>query len=388
MNSLREIVESSPSVRHLAFSIDSTKAEPQPLAPARWDWSKVRRVLVIRLRSIGDTVLTTPSLFALKRFLPEAQIDILLEDWVAPVLEGSDLVDRIITIPRESTSARARIARELRANRYDVVYNLHGGTTATFLTRATGAKHRVGFAHYQYARLHNHVAPSSLEIWQRPTLHSVEQQLALIGWTGVPVTDRPGTQLAVTHEALTSAARKLAGAGFEGFDKGEPFAIIHPTAAFDTKQWAIHNFSNVTAELDTRGLTPVVIVSPQEIASLESVIGLSLGRVVGLSNLSLPEVTALSSRAHLFVGNDSGIAHIAAAAGAPCVVIFGSSNRNHWRPWTTQPNEVVFEEFPCQPCHGYFCAEFEKPECILRVPVERVISAIDRVLRQTKSNQS
>jgi heptosyltransferase-3 len=388
MNSLREIVESSPSVRHLAFSIDSTKAEPQPLAPARWDWSKVRRVLVIRLRSIGDTVLTTPSLFALRRFLPEARIDILLEDWVAPVLEGSDLVDRVITISRESTSARARIARELRANRYDVVYNLHGGTTATFLTRATGAEHRVGFAHYQYARLHNHVAPSSLEIWQRPTLHSVEQQLALIGWTGVPVTDRPGTQLAVTDNALASAAAKLVGAGFEGLDKGEPFAVIHPTAAFDTKQWATENFASVAAELHTRGLTPIVIVSPQETASLKSLINFSSNRIVALSNLSLPEVTALTSRARLFVGNDSGIAHIAAAAGAPCVVIFGSSNRNHWRPWTTQPNEVVFEELPCQPCHGYFCAEFEKPECILRVPVERVVSAIDRVLRQIKSNQS
>jgi heptosyltransferase-3 len=388
MNSLREIVESSPSVRHLAFSIDSTKAEPQPLAPARWDWSVVRRVLVIRLRSIGDTVLTTPSLFALRRFLPEAQIDILLEDWVAPVLEGSDLVDRVITIPRESTSARARIARELRANRYDVVYNLHGGTTATFLTRATGAKHRVGFAHYQYARLHNHVAPSSLEIWQRPTLHSVEQQLALIGWSGVPVTDRPGTQLAVTGDAFASAARKLAAAGFVGFHQGEPFAIIHPTAAFDTKQWATRNFASIAAEMHTRGLTPVVIVSPQETATLESLINFSSTRVVGLNNLSLPEVTAMASRARLFVGNDSGIAHIAAAAGAPCVVIFGSSNRNHWRPWTTQPNEVVFEELPCQPCHGYFCAEFEKPECILRVPFERVVSAIDRVIRQTKSNQS
>ena len=73
-----------------------------------------------------------------------------------------DLIDRVITLPKESTSARARVARELRAARYDVVYNLHGGTTATFLTRATGAKHRVGFENYQYARLHNHVAPSPL----------------------------------------------------------------------------------------------------------------------------------------------------------------------------------------------------------------------------------
>src|SRR5438874_4340129 len=139
MNSLREIIESSPSVRHLAFTTERENDEPQPLGPALWDWSAVKRVLVVRLRSIGDTVLTTPSLFALRRFLPQAQIDIVLEDWVAPVLEGSDLVDKVIAIPRESKAARARLARELRAANYDVVYNLHGGTTSTFLVRATGA---------------------------------------------------------------------------------------------------------------------------------------------------------------------------------------------------------------------------------------------------------
>ena len=229
MNSLREIIESSPSVRHLAFANKLEGDEPQALAPPRWDWSQVRRVLVVRLRSIGDTVLTTPSLFALRRFLPQAQLDILLEDWVAPVLEGSDLVDRVIEIARDSKTGRARLARELRASHYDVVYNLHGGTTATLLTRATSAKHRVGFLHYQYARLHNHAAPSSLEIWQRPRLHSVEQQLALIGWTGVPVTDRPPTRLAVTDGALLSISEKLRAAGWEGEDK--PFAVIHPAAA-------------------------------------------------------------------------------------------------------------------------------------------------------------
>src|SRR5207302_11461953 len=133
MNSLREIIESSPSIRHLAFATNFESEEPQPLAAARWDWSTVRRVLVVRLRSIGDTVLTTPSLFALRRFLPQAQIDVLLEDWVAPVLDGSPLVDRVISIPRHSYAARARIARDLRRTDYEVVYNLHGGTTATFL---------------------------------------------------------------------------------------------------------------------------------------------------------------------------------------------------------------------------------------------------------------
>jgi len=383
MNSLREIIESSPSVRHLAFGNQSPADEPQPLGPARWDWSKVRRVLVVRLRSIGDTVLTTPSLFALRRFLPDTQIDILLEDWVAPVLEGLDLVDHVIAMARDSKTARARIARELRASRYDVVYNLHGGTTATLLTRATGAKHRVGFEHYQYARLHTDVAPSSLEIWQRPSLHSVEQQLALIGWTGVPVTDRPPTRLVVTEASLLSVTEKLRAAGCEDLTDGKPFAVVHPTAAFDTKQWATENFARVAEELAARGLTPVAIVSPKEAPVVDSLKQQSSAPIIGLSDLSLPEVTALASRARLFVGNDSGIAHIAAAAGASCIVVFGSSNIAHWRPWTTRPSEVVREEMPCQPCHGYFCAEFEKPECILRVPVERVTGAIDRILKHS-----
>ena len=91
---------------------------------------------------------------------------------------------------------------------------------------------------------------------------------------------------------------------------------------------------------------------------------------------------ALAARARIFVGNDSGIAHIAAAVDTPCVVIFGSSNVAHWRPWTRNKNEVVREEMSCQPCHGYFCAEFEKPQCILNVPVERVVAAIDRVMKE------
>ena len=375
MNSLREIVESSPSIRHLAFG--SERAEPEPLAPARWEWNQIRRILVVRLRSVGDTVLATPSLFSLRRFLPFAQIDILLEDWVAPVLEGSDLINRVMTVPRSGQSARARVARELRAARYDVVYNLHGGTTATFLTRATGAKYRVGFEHYQYARLHNHAAPSAAKLWGRSQLHSVEQQLALLGWTGVPVTDRPPTQLTITAKADQAVTDRLRAANVDG-----PFVLIHPSAAFDTKRWAAEKFALVTEELAARGFKSVITVKDDEAQILESIAAQSTAPLTAMKALSLPEVAALATRSKLFLGNDSGIAHIAAAVGTPSVVIFGSSNRAHWRPWTTKPNEIVFEEMPCQPCPGYSCAEFEKPECILRVPVERVVAAIDRVLQQ------
>lgn len=354
---------------------------PRPLAPARWDWSEVRRVLFVRLRSIGDTVLATPSFYALRRLLPGARIDVLLEDWVAPLLEGSPEVDHVVTVRRKSKSSRLSVARSLRAEKYDVVYNLHGGSTAALLTRATGARHRVGYADYAYASLHNHAAPPSSELWGRAKTHSAEQQLALLGWTGVPVTDRPATHLAVTHAAAASAARRLREMGL---DEGNAFVLVHPAAAFETKTWAAEKFGRVVEHLAARGLASVAVAGPCESGVLEEVRAHTRAPLASFTDLSLPELTAVASRAALFIGNDSGVAHVAAAVGVPSVVVFGSSNVAHWRPWSKVAAEVVREEMPCAPCPGYTCSEFDAPECIRRVSVERVTAAVERVLEESR----
>ena len=378
MNRLRDIVESSPHLRVIEtqamYGLQGQDAA-QSLSPPRWDWSEVRKVLLVRLRSIGDTVLATPSALALKRFLPNAEIDILVEDWVAPVLEDHPHINNVVVLERGGLIARARVARELRSAGYDVVYNLHGGTTATFLTRATGARHRVGFKTYQYAQLHNHQAPSPLLLWGQQQTHSAEQQLALLGWTGVPVTDRPQSSLSISAEAVASINQRLA--SDQLLDR--KIALIHPAAAFATKRWAAENFARVAEFLAESGFAPVAIVGPHEKEVIDNLLAASSVHIVSY-DLSLPEVTALAARSQIFVGNDSGIAHIAAAVGTPSVVVFGSSNRAHWRPWNRGVAEVVFEEMPCQPCHGYFCEKFPEPECILRVPVARVIAAIERTL--------
>jgi predicted lipopolysaccharide heptosyltransferase III len=366
-------------MRNLAMHSLRGEESPQPLAAARWDWQKVARVLVIRLRSIGDTVLSTPSLTALKRFLPHARIDILLEDWVAPVLAGSPHADNVITMEGGNVAARARVAARLRSSHYDVVYNLHGGTTATLLTRATGAPHRIGYESYQYSWLHNHRSPSSSFLWGREKTHSVEQQLALLGWTGVPVSDRPPTHLAVTEAADSTIANRLRTQGIEG----AAFVVIHPAAAFATKQWAATNFARVADALASRGLAIVAVSGANQLPIVDELRRNSTAEILPLTNLSLPEVTALLARARLFVGNDSGVAHMAAAVGTPSVVVFGSSNTAHWQPWARAASEFVLEEMDCQPCHGYFCEKFEQPECIKRVPVDRVLAASERVLRES-----
>ncbi|MCY7348630.1 MAG: glycosyltransferase family 9 protein [Pyrinomonadaceae bacterium] len=340
------------------------------------DWSKVQRVLVVRLRSIGDTVLSTPSLIALKRFLPDAQIDVLLEDWVAPVLDGFDAVDNVLTVSRNDKKSRLETALKIRRNKYDVAFNLHGGTTATLFVRASGAKYRVGFASYQYNFLYTHLAPSPLEFWKTVHAHSAEQQLALLGFVGVPVEDKPKSRLTVTQKEKAEIDLFL---HVYGIDE-EKIALIHPVAAFDTKQWATENFAKIIDYLASSGIFSVVVATPKEENVMKELSEITSAIFHGFTDLTLPEITALASKAKIFIGNDSGIAHIAAAVNTPSVVIFGSSNINHWRPWTNAPHEIVYEKMPCQPCAGYFCKEFAEPECIKRVSVESVIEAMEKVL--------
>jgi ADP-heptose:LPS heptosyltransferase len=357
------------------------------------DWSKVQRVLVVRLRSIGDTVLATPSLIALRRFLPDARIDILLEDWVAPVLEGFDAVDNVLTVSRNDKKSRLKTAWQILRTRYDVAINLHGGTTATFFVSASRAKHRIGLASYQYNFLYTHLAPSPLEFWQTEHTHSAEQQLALLGFVGVPVLDRPRSHLVATEQAIKSLKEKINDAMTQqhndatqllpkiNFDKSR-IALIHPTAAFDTKQWATENFARVAEFLYEKNLSTVAVATPQERGVLENLRQSSRVPVLSYDDLTLPEIIALASRAKIFVGNDSGIAHMAAAVNTPSVVIFGASNINHWRPWTNAPNEIVYAQEACNHPLDEIRKGSENPKCIRCVTVEAVCVAIQRVLER------
>ncbi len=325
-------------------------------------------VLVVRLRSIGDTVLTTPALDALRRFLPNARIDILLEDWVAPVLQDFDAVDNILSFKKDDLKSRLKTAWQIRREKYDAVINLHGGTTSGFFVRASSAKYRIGYDFYRYQNFYTHIFPIAdcIKFWQTDKLHSAEQMLGLLGLADIPVKDKPKSRLNV----ITNYQSPITN-----------YALIHPVAAFDTKQWATENFARTAEFLSEKGLQIVAVATKKEREVLEKLQQLSKVPIKTFDDLSLPEITALAANAEIFVGNDSGIAHIAAAVQTPSVVIFGSSNRTHWRPWTNAPNEIVYENLPCQPCDGYFCKEFDAPKCILSVKTESVFQAIEKVLK-------
>ena len=123
-----------------------------------------------------------------------------------------------------------------------------------------------------------------------------------------------------------------------------------------------------------QGLDPLILAGPSEGHLLAG-----LREFERFDHLPLPEMMSLLRGAEVFVGNDSGPAHVAAAFGVPCVVIFGSSNSRVWHPWKTR-YEVVETAWECKPCPGDRCYAFDEPRCILTVEVERVKRAVQAVL--------
>ena len=335
------------------------------------DWSTVRRVLLVRLRSIGDTVLMTPCLAALKNFRPGLEITAVSEPLSAPLLEDHPLIDRLLVVSSD-LGARARLVGELRRARFDVGVNLHGGTTAMFLTRLSGARHTTAYEDYRYAGLLTCPAPAPDHILKRRQIHSVEQQLALLYWLGVPPTAAPPLSLQVSEAAIRSIGERLAAGIRKTQTSGRRFAVLAPAAAMESKRWPTAAFARVSEHIAGRwGLPSVVIAGPGQESIARRLASLSQTGPQVITGLGLKEVMALISLSSLFVGNDSGPMHIAAAFRRPVVGLFGSSNADVWRPWSEAPARVV------QAAAG------ADPETRIRdIPVEAVTGAVDEVMEE------
>jgi ADP-heptose:LPS heptosyltransferase len=347
------------------------------------DWTAARGVLLVRLRSIGDTVLMTPCLVALKAWRPDLHVAVVSEPLAAPILEDHPLVDRLF-VTGTSLADRARLVRQLRRARYDVAFNLHGGTTATTLARLSGAQWTVGYRGYRHSQRLDLRAPDPDVILGRKQLHSVEQQLALLHWAGVPwPAARPQLRIAIASDAERRAREKLA-AACRAEGHGTPtsdeiqqgrFAIVAPAAAFESKRWTEAGFIEVAAHLRNQWrLASVVVAGPGQ-EQLAATVAKRAG-AVQLYGLTLKELMALINRSRAFIGNDSGPMHIAAALNRPLVAVFGSSNRAVWHPWTDSPYRVVGaggqKDTNTPDADGSFA--------IRRVPASEVIAAVNEVL--------
>ncbi len=264
------------------------------------------RIAVIRLRSLGDCVLTTPALALLKAHRPDLQVAVVVEDRFREVFEGNPDVERILP---PQAGALLRWGPRM-------VLNLHGGTRSMALTMASRAPLRAGFAHHRYGFLYSDKIPRAQEILgEERAVHTAEHIASAVFWLGV------------RRHPIPRA--KLAAAKLPEFVRGG-YAVLHPFASEPAKTWPAERFLAVAAHLRTAcDLEPVFVAgSADDTSAFESF------RV--WRGAPLNEVKSLMAGAQIFIGNDSGPAHIAAAFGVPVVAVFGASNPATWAPWRTE----------------------------------------------------
>jgi heptosyltransferase III len=345
----------------------------------------VSNILIVRIRSLGDSILALPMLNALHGWRPDLQIDVLSEAPFAPVFFNQPAVHDTLSLRARNTNlpgwSRWRACREIRRRRYGAVLNLHGGSTSLFFTATSGAGIKVGQYKYRQAWLYHALIPSPFTVWQRSDLHTVEDQLTFLRWLNIPIPERPTCRLSLDDSCRTRVHKRLAALKI----RPASYFMIHATATLNSKQWPEKKFAELGDHLADRYAMPVIFTA----GTSEGQVLLDIGRHAKLchqywSDLGLSDLFALIEGCRLFIGNDSGPMHAAAALGKPVVVIWGSSNFQVWHPWQTE-HEVIRLDFPCMPCPGYTCTAFGNPRCIEEVPVDAVCNACGRFMSDFRS---
>jgi len=290
---------------------------------------RASRVGILRLRSLGDCVLSTPALDILKRCRPDLRLAVMVEDRFRAVFEGNPDLDEILPPALGA----------LRRWRPLLCLNLHGGGRSAWMTALSGARYRAGFGHFRYQLVYNVRIPRAQEILGVDRkVHTAEHLASAVFYLGVPIGDIPRAKVVAGRPPWSAQVPLDLPEADEGVGRGpggppHNYAIIHPFATTAGKTWPASEFLAVAQHLKQSRLEPVFIGGGSDDFS-------PFRAFRAISGAPLSEIKSLMAGASLFVGNDSGPAHMAAALGVPAVVIFGDSDPAIWGPWRTV-SEVV-----------------------------------------------
>jgi heptosyltransferase-3 len=284
------------------------------------------RILILRLRSLGDLVLTTPALSALHGWRPDLRLAVLVEPAFRAVFEGNPAVEEIVC-----AGNFAETVRELRRRNFSVIFNQHGGPRSALLTAAAGAPVRVGWRSGQFSFLYNVQVPGPQTFYGDRPVHTVEHRLTQFYWLGLPRAPIPPTKLFPQADAAEAAARKLRE---RGVAPGQPYAVLRPGATDPAHRWDLSKFARLARWLAEQfRLVPLLDLGPGERELFLQARSEFRSAAALIDGLDLRELIAVIAGARLFVGNDTGPTHVAAAVGCPVVILFGSSSSQNWRPW-------------------------------------------------------
>jgi ADP-heptose:LPS heptosyltransferase len=255
-------------------------------------------------------VLSTPALDILKRSRPDLRLAVMVEDRFRAVFEGNPDLDEILPPALGA----------LRRWRPRLCLNLHGGSRSAWMTALSGARYRAGFGHFRHQLVYNVRIPRAQEILGVDRkVHTAEHLASAVFYLGAPITEIPRAKLVLAGGTACPT---------------RTHAILHPFATTPGKTWHAAGFLAVAQHLRQSGIEPVFIGGGGDDLS-------PFGAFRTIAGAPLSEIKSLIAAASLYVGNDSGPAHMAAALGVPAVVIFGASDPAIWGPWRAASEVVI-----------------------------------------------
>ena len=342
------------------------------------------RILIVKLGSIGDIVHTLPSLAAIRRALPDAEVSWVVESRAAEILRSNPVLDRLIVIDTkalrrglmsgETLRAPRQQLRLLRASAFDLALDFQGLIKSAMIARLSGARRIVGFAREALRE-----PPSRIllqETVQIPKgLHVIRKNLALVeGALRIPIpleAEEFEFPIAIDQTHEDEAANAV------GLDR--PYAILNPGGGWPTKLWSAEKFGLLADELwDHFRLHSLLTSGPGEEELTQRAISSSKSGKTKAVSLSLKGLCALAKHADVYVGGETGPTHLAIAMGAPVVGLLGPTE--WWRNGSPNPKDICVErtDIDCREnCHRRSCSKW----ICMDIEVERVLQAVGNRLK-------
>ncbi|MEA2642935.1 MAG: hypothetical protein QOF51_4329 [Chloroflexota bacterium] len=357
---------------------------------SRTDWALAERILCVRLDSLGDVLMTSPALRALKASQPSRWLSLLTSEAGGDVARLIPEIDEVIvynapwlkaTVPRRDSRAEYAMAERLRQGCFDAaviftVYSQHPLASA-MLCYLADVPLRLAHCHENpYQLLTDWVPdpdPSQL------VRHEVQRQLDLVAAVGcVTADERLSLRIPdAAHEAVQHLLAEV------GISRATPWIVLHPGASAPSRRYPAAQFAAVGRELVVDGFQVAVTGSAGEYALVEEVRdGIGPGAIGLAGRLTLPELAALIAQARLLVANNTGPVHVAAAVGTPVVDLYALTNPQH-TPWLV-PHRTLSSDVPCRWCYKSVCPEGHH-HCLRLIPPATVAAAVRDLLDETSA---
>ncbi len=333
------------------------------------------KVLVIETGLVGELLVVTPALRALKRAYPDASISVMVSPQSAAVLAGNPAVSRLLPLrKRERTGLGLfRVASWIRSERFDAILVLHTSFRSALMAALGRGRIRAGLSCEGRGWLLNRSVPRDR------TAYEVDEHLRVAALLGVPPAGRE-LDLFLTDEEREKAAEILEPVTPAGV---LPLVALHPGASREIRRWPAERFAELGSRAEATGVArPFYVVGPRERGLAATVRdwyereGHASPTIIEPPSVRM--LGALFERATAVVTNNTGPMHVAAAVGTPGVFIHGPTPVDRWHPPGPQ-NEAVFGDVPCRPCDAPTC-RMESLLCMEAVEVEQVYDALLRVV--------